>query len=93
MVSGRLRCLGSSHHLKQKFGRGYQLDVTINSKQELEAAAAAAAQGARGGENKVAAAVRGPLPFLLSSLLDWLFLPDVCALFHALVCFPELNRV
>jgi len=30
MVSGRLRCLGSSQHLKNKFGRGYQLDVTLS---------------------------------------------------------------
>jgi hypothetical protein len=29
MVSGRLKCLGSAHHLKQRFGRGYQLDITI----------------------------------------------------------------
>jgi len=29
MVSGRLQCLGTAHHLKQRFGQGYQLDVTI----------------------------------------------------------------
>jgi len=27
MVSGRLKCLGTAQHLKQKFGQGYQLDV------------------------------------------------------------------
>jgi len=38
MVSGRLRCLGSAHHLKQRFGQGYQLDVTIGfAKQEEKA--------------------------------------------------------
>jgi len=27
MVSGRLRCLGSAQHLKQRFGKGYQLEL------------------------------------------------------------------
>lgn len=29
MVGGRLRCLGSAQHLKNKFGSGYQFDVTV----------------------------------------------------------------
>jgi ABC-type multidrug transport system ATPase subunit len=29
MVGGRLRCLGSSTHLKQVYGSGYQLDVNV----------------------------------------------------------------
>jgi len=35
MVSGRLRCLGSAQHLKNKFGRGYQLDVTLSLQPSL----------------------------------------------------------
>ncbi|CAE7783936.1 ABCA1 [Symbiodinium microadriaticum] len=31
MVSGRLQCLGSCHHLKERFGAGYQVDVSTNS--------------------------------------------------------------
>jgi len=27
MVGGRLRCLGTASHLKQKYGQGYQLDI------------------------------------------------------------------
>lgn len=27
MVNGRLRCLGSAQHLKQRFGNGYELDI------------------------------------------------------------------
>eukprot|EP00457_Paulinella_chromatophora_P000142 gb/GEZN01000142.1/.p1 GENE.gb/GEZN01000142.1/~~gb/GEZN01000142.1/.p1 ORF type:complete len:1985 (+),score=306.96 gb/GEZN01000142.1/:58-6012(+) len=30
MVGGRLRCLGSSHHLKQKYGAGYQIDINTH---------------------------------------------------------------
>lgn len=29
MAHGRLKCLGSSQHLKTKFGRGYQLEVKV----------------------------------------------------------------
>merc|ERR1712176_938909 len=29
MANGRLRCLGSAQHLKSKFGRGYQIEMTV----------------------------------------------------------------
>merc|ERR1712129_62923 len=29
MVKGQLRCLGTPQHLKSKFGKGYQLDLTL----------------------------------------------------------------
>eukprot|EP01083_Nonionella_stella_P193083 713449_1 len=29
MVAGQLKCLGTPQHLKSKFGRGYQLDLTL----------------------------------------------------------------
>jgi hypothetical protein len=31
MVSGHLQCIGSSQHLKSRFGAGYQLDVSFAS--------------------------------------------------------------
>lgn len=31
LVSGRLKCLGSVEHLKQKFGRGYTVEISIRS--------------------------------------------------------------
>ncbi|POM63114.1 ABC transporters ABCA family [Phytophthora palmivora] len=31
LVSGRLKCLGSVEHLKQKFGRGYTVDITLRA--------------------------------------------------------------
>jgi ATP-binding cassette, subfamily A (ABC1), member 5 len=31
MVSGHLQCIGSSQHLKSRFGAGYQLDVSFPS--------------------------------------------------------------
>jgi hypothetical protein len=31
MVSGRLQCIGSSQHLKSRYGAGYQLDVSFVS--------------------------------------------------------------
>jgi ABC-type multidrug transport system ATPase subunit len=30
MVGGRLRCLGSTTHLKRTYGNGYQLDVLVD---------------------------------------------------------------
>jgi ABC-type multidrug transport system ATPase subunit len=30
MVGGRLRCLGSAQHLKEKFASGFQLDIIVN---------------------------------------------------------------
>ncbi|CAN0168144.1 unnamed protein product, partial [Discosporangium mesarthrocarpum] len=30
MVGGRIRCLGSSQHLKTRFGKGYQLEVSVS---------------------------------------------------------------
>jgi ABC-type multidrug transport system ATPase subunit len=29
MVSGRLRCLGTAQHIKNRFGRGYQLEISM----------------------------------------------------------------
>jgi hypothetical protein len=29
MVSGRLKCIGSAQHLRQRYGQGYQLDVNV----------------------------------------------------------------
>ncbi|ETO10842.1 ABC Transporter family member (abt-4)-like protein [Reticulomyxa filosa] len=29
MVNGQLRCLGTPQHLKSRFGKGYQLDITF----------------------------------------------------------------
>ena len=31
MANGRLRCLGSAQHLKNKFGRGYQVEVKVHA--------------------------------------------------------------
>ncbi|RLN65884.1 hypothetical protein BBJ29_006636 [Phytophthora kernoviae] len=31
LVSGRLKCLGSVEHLKQKFGRGYTVEITLRA--------------------------------------------------------------
>jgi ABC-type glutathione transport system ATPase component len=30
MVSGRLKCIGSANHLRQRYGHGYQLDVNVS---------------------------------------------------------------
>ncbi len=38
MVGGRLRCLGSAQHLKDKFGSGYQLDVRLRAPSPAEIA-------------------------------------------------------
>merc|ERR1712032_1554992 len=34
MVKGQLRCLGTPQHLKSKFGKGYQLDLTLKDDDE-----------------------------------------------------------
>lgn len=31
MVGGRMRCLGSSQHLKTRFGRGFQLEARVGA--------------------------------------------------------------
>ena len=31
MVGGRLRCLGSSQHLKTRFGKGFQLEARVTA--------------------------------------------------------------
>ena len=31
MANGKLRCLGSAQHLKTKFGKGYQLELTVDA--------------------------------------------------------------
>ncbi|CAN0202592.1 unnamed protein product, partial [Hapterophycus canaliculatus] len=31
MVGGRMRCLGSSQHLKTRFGKGFQLEASVGS--------------------------------------------------------------
>merc|ERR1712154_158069 len=33
MTAGQLRCLGTPQHLKSKFGKGYQLDLTLEDRQ------------------------------------------------------------
>jgi energy-coupling factor transporter ATP-binding protein EcfA2 len=38
MVGGRLRCIGSSTHLKARFGEGYQLDLRLHGPSEGEVA-------------------------------------------------------
>jgi ATP-binding cassette subfamily A (ABC1) protein 3 len=30
MVNGELKCLGSIQHIKNKFGKGYEVEVKIN---------------------------------------------------------------
>jgi ABC-type multidrug transport system ATPase subunit len=35
MVGGRLRCLGSAQHLKQRYGNGYQLDCNLNDEKNV----------------------------------------------------------
>ena len=35
MVKGELRCLGSTQHLKNKYGAGYQLEVSSASSENL----------------------------------------------------------
>merc|ERR1711902_458549 len=34
MTAGQLRCLGTPQHLKSKFGKGYQLDLTLDDETE-----------------------------------------------------------
>jgi hypothetical protein len=34
MVGGRLRCLGSTTHLKEVYGSGYQLDANVSNEQQ-----------------------------------------------------------
>ena len=36
MINGRFVCIGSPGHLKQKYGNGYQLDVTLGVGQTIE---------------------------------------------------------
>ncbi|CAN0378142.1 unnamed protein product, partial [Laminaria digitata] len=31
MVGGRLKCLGSSQHLKTRFGKGFQLEARVKA--------------------------------------------------------------
>merc|ERR1711920_797452 len=37
MTAGQLRCLGTPQHLKSKYGKGYQLDLTLNNALSIEA--------------------------------------------------------
>ena len=46
MARGRLRCIGSSLHLKQRFGAGYQLAVSVMSALDQQADAQALQQRA-----------------------------------------------
>ena len=48
MVGGRLRCLGSCQHLKNRFAMGFQLDVTTTTPSEEEIAACAQRLGDAG---------------------------------------------
>jgi ABC-type multidrug transport system ATPase subunit len=43
MVGGRLRCLGSTQHLKAKFGDGYQIDLKLREPPQVSDAGFAAA--------------------------------------------------
>lgn len=36
MVNGQFKCLGSSQHLKSKFGNGYKLSIRLNNENECE---------------------------------------------------------
>jgi ATP-binding cassette, subfamily A (ABC1), member 3 len=36
MVGGRLRCLGSTQHLKHRFGMGYQTEISAHLPEEAE---------------------------------------------------------
>ncbi len=52
MVDGRLRCLGSAQHLKERYGMGYQLEMTLGAhspEQELEKAGVIASAGGKEG--------------------------------------------
>jgi len=35
MVSGQLQCLGTPQHLKSRFGKGYQLDITFADEKSM----------------------------------------------------------
>lgn len=37
-VNGRLRCLGSTQHLKHRFGRGFEADIKINPPSDSDVA-------------------------------------------------------
>lgn len=37
-VNGRLRCLGSTQHLKHRFGRGFEADIKMHPPSNAEAA-------------------------------------------------------
>ena len=68
MVGGRLRCLGSLVHLKNKFGQGYQLDLKLQKfddttfEQQAEVAATLAQQNAGAGRRQ------GLVQYLLPAL-------------------------
>lgn len=36
MVNGQFKCYGSSQHIKNKFGTGYEIEVKIRSQTEQE---------------------------------------------------------
>lgn len=36
-MNGRLRCLGSTQHLKHRFGRGFEADIKLNPPSNAEA--------------------------------------------------------
>ncbi|KAM9329474.1 ATP-binding cassette sub-family A member 10-like [Gastrophryne carolinensis] len=36
MVSGKLRCIGSTQHLKSRFGKGYQLEIKVKDPQRAD---------------------------------------------------------
>ena len=49
MSMGRLHCIGTSLHLKNKFGSGYRMDVTFAAAAKEAAAKEAAAAKVQGG--------------------------------------------
>jgi ATP-binding cassette subfamily A (ABC1) protein 3 len=69
MANGRLRCLGSAQHLKDKFGQGYQVEMKAESAERhdddyvLNASSLAASKLGRSDEEAVAAAADDDLFF------------------------------
>merc|ERR1712157_268165 len=48
MANGRLRCLGTAQHLKNKFGQGYQLEMKVHNVEESDEDYLTIAQQLRG---------------------------------------------
>jgi len=48
MTAGQLRCLGTPQHLKSKYGKGYQLDLSLKNALSIESDKAEVEQALRG---------------------------------------------